>query len=153
MAGEDDSMKPSATFMNLSVGDFSELDRSNTCSVLLDNFMEHFSNFRFHFLHTAQLFCSSHFSVSTTGKKKNLCFMKGATFNHNQCGARSASANALKEEKSSLNTTLVSTTNTATENNVQGWRGNWAVLNGSHGDKRGTLARPVYCLRGSERKE
>lgn len=41
----------------------------------------------------------------------------------------------LKGEKSSLNTTLVSTTNIVTENNVLGSRGNWGVLNGYHGDK------------------
>lgn len=65
----------------------------------------------------------------------------------------SAFAKVLKEEKSSLNTTLVSTTNIVTENNVLGRRGNWGVLNGYHGDKRGTLTRPVHSLRGSERKQ
>lgn len=49
--------------------------------------------------------------------------------------ARSAFEKVLKAEKSSLNTTLVSTTNIVTENNVLGRRGNWGVLNGYHGDK------------------
>lgn len=93
MACLDDRMKPSATCLTLIVCDFrlsknlatSGLDCSNLSSGLLDNFMEPFSNFRFHFLHTAQLFCGSHFSVSTTGKNNNPCYIKRATFNHNQC--------------------------------------------------------------------
>lgn len=113
---------------------------SNMCSVngLLVNFMEPFTNFGFHFSHTARLFCGSGFFC--IHNRRNL-FGTGNVLI------------LLSQKKSSLNSNLVSTTNIVTGNKVLERRVNRSAVNGCRGDERGTLTRLVRSLRGSEGKK